>query len=215
MNHCYHTNAVRRAIFASVAYRHLLHKAKKSYFEIIVFYCNAQECSHCIPLLSHSIIPLHINGTNAISLPLLLFIIHVVGAHRNPSHGALILFVLAEQIHPKRQVAVLKKHFIYSLNRQYRQRVGEEITRWNGLSTGTLLTPDLLRTSGEPLSSPRIEIWSTGLLQRAKLPSLAPGVHSTFTTVTLARTLPWHSSCTTHRIPRAFALKPHREATRF
>ena len=51
------------------------------------------------------------------------------GAQRTPSHGALILFVLAEQIYPKRQVAVLKKRFIYSLIRQDRQQVGEEITR--------------------------------------------------------------------------------------
>lgn len=106
-----------------------INKKKKSYLEIIIFYCSAQEHSHCIPLLCHSIIPQHINGTNTISLPLLLLVIHVVGACRNPSHGALILFVLAEQIYPKRQVAVLEKHFIYSLNRQDRQRVGEEITR--------------------------------------------------------------------------------------
>lgn len=159
---------------------------KKSYFEIIIFYCNAQEHSHCIPLLSHSITPPHINGTNTISLPPLLFIIHVVGAHRNPSHGALILFVLAEQIHPKRQVTVLKKHFIYSLNRQDRQRVGDKITRWNGLPTVTLLITDLLRTSSKPLWSPRIEIWSMGSLQRAKLPSLAPGMQSALTSVTLS-----------------------------
>jgi len=118
MHCCYHTNAVQRAIFASIAYKHLLHISPKSYFEVIIFYCNAQERSNCISLLSYSITPLHINGTSTISLPLLLFIIHVVKAHRHPSHGALILFVLAEQINPKRQVTVLKKHFIYSLNRQ-------------------------------------------------------------------------------------------------
>lgn len=134
---CCYTNTAWRAISTSIANRYLLHKSKKSYFETIIFYCNAQEHSHCIPLLSHSIIPLHINGTNTISLLLLLFIIHVVGAHRNPSHGALILFVLAEQIYPERQATVLKKRFIYSLTRQDRQRVGEEITRWNGLPSHT------------------------------------------------------------------------------
>lgn len=137
------------------------------------FLCNAQECSHCIPLLSHSIIPLHINGNITTSLPLLLFIIHVVGAHRNPSYGALILFVLAEQMHPKRQVAILKKHLIYSLNRQDRQRVGEEITGWNGLPTVTLLTTDLLKTSTKPLLSSRIEIWSMGSLQ-TQIPQPGP-----------------------------------------
>lgn len=159
---------------------------KKSYIKIIIFYCNTQEHLCCIPLLSYSIIPLHINGTNTISLPLLLFIIHVVGAHRNPSHGALILFVLAEQIHPKRQVTVLKKHFIYYLNRKDRQRVGEEITRWNVLPTVTQLTTDILRTRSKPLLSPIIEIWSMGSLQRAELPSLASGVQSVLTTTTFS-----------------------------
>lgn len=119
-------------------------------------------------------IPLHINGTKTISLPLLLFIIHAVGAHRNPSHGALILFVLAEQIHPKRQVTVLKKHFIFSLNRQDSQKVGEEITRRNGLPTVTPLTTDLLRTSSNSLWSPGKEPWSMGMLQGVALPCLLP-----------------------------------------
>lgn len=115
------------------------------------------------------------------SLPLLLFIIHAVGAHRNPGHGALILFVLAEQIHPKRQVTVLKKHFIFSLNRLDSQRVGEEMTRWNGLPTVTPLTTDLLRTSRRPLSM--------GMVQSGTaLP--APRAQS-FDSITLPHTEPW------------------------
>lgn len=156
-------------------------------------------------MLSHSIIPLHINGTNTISLPLLLFIIHAVGAHRNPSHGALILFVLAEQIHPKRQVTVLKKHFIFSLNRQDSQRVGEEITR-DGLPTATPPTTDLQGTSSKELWSPGKVPWSMAMLREWHCPACS----QSFDSISLSQAEPFPGTHTPPHTSKALALEPCR-----